>query len=726
MAENDSVVRDGSLSWDAMPFQVAIGEQFSNLNQVMAYRLAMFDKHSPYTNDNVVINTDEKYRTNKFDPDSSYTTNYDKNKDNIADLLGLDEEGELYSGPIMKPYFRDTRVGGNDAINCLWQFNRDDDIMHPINTIDKEGCIGLGRVYSSTTEQNQQICWFTFGVPYYTKLAAYYKNAFDKDLIKLNQDGYNTNVELASIFGTGVGLAFSLAVLPIKWTLQAINETRDQYPVNRFYELRACMPLYYKYVDSILAQWLVSSGLYDNGPDQKQTWVANADYLPDPLRATGPGIHDITKRRAINAGLATATPRSGDSISEVITETVNKVTGLSTTQTEDDPETRANKWLKNVPVGVTANPTPKYEVDNQGNSTIKWTTLSSEDLNKINQLKAKGGTSSSNSGDPDEYSDFYASNSWWESFKSNALGANNFVGFRVEKSVDASESFSNSTSPSSFAESFNSSVRESQIKQIDLGIKGGYGDENGNGSWADKATDVIKSVAAGVSSMLNTLTSTVGLDITGLSAAVTTGAYLDIPEQYSGSDFNKSHSISFQLRSPYGDKVSIYQSIIVPLAMILAGALPRQTGENSYTQPFLCRCYCKGMFSIPMGIIDSISIRRGSSEFGWTYDNLPTCVDVTVSIKDMSPVMYMGIADSTFTNIFKVDNSFKEYMLTLSGTGLWERISLMARWRRNAQFTAHRLRNYYFNPAMWSNSISQFAPVRVVAAMIPRTTISRH
>lgn len=722
MAENDSVVQDGGLSWDAMPFQVAIGEQFSNLNQVMAYRLAMYDGNSPYSNDN---NVSKEARISVFSNDESLNDTYDSKRDEIADALGLDKEGELYNGPIMKPYFRDTRVGGNDAINCLWQFNRDDDIMHPINTIDKDGCIGMGRVYSSTTEQNQQICWFTFGVPYYSKLAAYYKSAFDKELIKLNQEGYNSNIELASIFGTGVGLAFSLPILPLKWMAQAVAATKESYPVNRFYELRACMPLYYKYVDSILAQWLVSTGLYDNGPSSQgggNSYTANPNYLPDPLRATGAGIHDITRRRAINAGMSVAKPKE----ESLVTKAVKEVTGLSIDTSEDDPETAANKWLKNVPAGMSNNPTAKYEVDSNGNSSITWTTLSADDLATINSLKASSGTTSSNSGNVDEYSDYYVNNSWWESFKSNAFGATNFVGFRVEKSVDASESFSNSTSPSSFAESFNNSVRESQVKQIDLGIKGGYANDGENGSWADKASDAIKTVAAGVTSMLNTLTSTIGLDITGLSAAVTTGAYLDVPEQYSGSDFSKSHSISFQLRSPYGDKVSIYQSIIVPLAMILAGALPRQTGDNSYTQPFLCRVYCRGMFSIPMGIIDSISIRRGSSEFGWTYDNLPTCIDVTVGIKDMSPIMYMGIADSqNFTSILSADNSFKEYMLTLSGTGLWERISIMARMRRNTQYIAHRLRNYYFNPAMWSNSVAQWAPVRVVAAIIPKTTVSR-
>ena len=708
MAAADDSVKDGSLSWDSMPFQVRIGQSFKNINQVIAYKTAMFDNSSPYgslknyeskleqyTSSDALKNIVDRFKDDTTGNPSNST--YDQVKDELKKFYGLDEEGDTYDLPVMRPYFRDTRVGANDAINCIWQFNRDDDIMHPVNTIYTEdnGCIGLGRVYSSTTEQNQQICWITFGIPYFTKMAAFFKNAFDNDLIKLNQNGYiedninsdTSTAKLAGVFGSAIGLAFALPALPIKWGITAIEATRNQYPVNRFYELRGMMPLYYKYVDSILAQWLVSTGMYDNGPEKGKSVAADPDYIPDALKATGAGIHDILKRRAQNAYLGNLTK---DDIRDI----------------EHDNKIR-NEFLQKTPPGV------KTTVESGKTALNIAAGFNSTVTESAPKLSAAAGTTTSDD-EVDAYTDAYAG--WKDTFVSTSLGSTQFLGFRIEKSVDASESFSNSTSPSSFAESFNNTVRETAAKTTDYGLKGGTG--------IDVLDSMVQAGSNIIQSAMKTLNDFGLFDLTGLSSAVSTGAFIDVPEQYSGSDFSKSHSISFQLRSPYGDMVSIYQSIIVPLACILAGALPRQAGANSYNQPFLCRVYCKGMFSIPMGIIDSISIKRGSSEFGWTYNNLPTCIDVSIGIKDMSPVMYMGLLEPGWTTLWATDSSFKEYLLTLSGTGLFERISVLARMRRNFQFKAHKLRNYYFNPSFWSHEVSQWAPVRVVAALVPKTTIS--
>lgn len=257
----------------------------------------------------------------------------------------------------------------------------------------------------------------------------------------------------------------------------------------------------------------------------------------------------------------------------------------------------------------------------------------------------------------------------------------------------------------------------------DLGYGSGKNQDSSDSSGIiDKALGWIGGVINGAIDAFNAIDV---LGITDVGQALMQGSWVDIPEQYSGSDFNKSHSLTLQLRSPYGDPVSIYQSIIVPLACLLAGTLPRGSGENSYTQPFLCRIYCKGMFAVPMGIIDSLSIKRGESEFGWTYDNIPLCIDVSVSIKDMSPIMYLSMNTNTFAEIFNNDSSFNEYLRTLSGVGLFERVSEFSKFKRTLQYTAHRLRNKIFNPAYASFRTSQWNVFQGIAAIIPRTAISR-
>ena len=692
-----TILRDEDDSWIRVPYQVKLGDEFVSMRKMMED--AVSESFGATSNKNI---------SKTFDNQFAVTEQYQR------DILD-------------KPYYRDTRVGGNDAINCIWQFCKDDDIVYDLTTTQKESGNGLGRVYATTTEKNQQICWFTFGVPFYTPMAAFYKNSFNDELIELNNTG-NTPLTLGKIFGDAFSLVVFLPLLPIRLFGYLSSRTRNTYPVNRFYELRSCMPLYYQYVDTILAQWLVDVGIYNNGDPNHEgdenwvktrqsilkdgamagttvsdlyannnvtggnnnllhrsgsSWSANADMVPDALKATGASIWDILKRRANVVWGA-------DTSKEVLNSWDDKYENLVKEffQTDENGVAVYNKnkdnWWKD-----------KYD---------KLINPTEDD---------KGGILSGYSDNP-----WVENADWATAFKSSALGATQFVGFRVDKSIDSSESFSNSTSPSSFAESFNSTVQEKQRLAIETGLKG----SNTGIAAADAVLNFSKNLLNTVFDKLKSIDVT---GITDIASAAIGGAYIDIPEMYSGSSFSTSHSINFQLRSPYGDYISIYQSIIVPLALIMAGALPRAAGSESYVQPFLCRVYCKGMFSVPMGIIDSLSIKRGASEFGWTYNNLPTCVDVSISIKDMSPIMYLQINNEYFHGIFETDNAFREYMMTLSGLGLFERISMFSRIRRNIQFAAHRLRNQLFNSAFWTNQAAEFAPVRIVSAFVPLTTISR-
>lgn len=704
---------DDANTWSRVPYMVTWGGRFNTLRDQLKQRVV------------------DDFGTTSSMHISAFYDNSDD--DTILEKFGLtpSQDSDGYD-IISRPYFRDTRVGGNDAINCTWQFCKDDDIIYPITSTEKwDGSgtnNGLGRVYATTTEQNSQICWFTFGVPYYTPLASFYKNSFNEDLIELNNNG-TTGVRLGAVFAGAIKLAVHIVLLPIRFLGYWNRRTRSTYPVNRFYELRACMPLYYKYVDSILAEWLIGVGMYNNGDpngtgtdfttDPSKRWdesrevkfkdiydnakhnnsvLADPDYVPDALKATGASIWDILRRRALvvygtdsnkmaNGAYANFSEKYDAYMRQAFS--VNGDGELDTTiSSEKQP------WNERI---------NRYLAEADGNMSTDGTGGSSAPASPINPFLDNGG------------------GNWGDSFMSSALGSTQFVGFKISKGVDASESFSNSTSPSSFAETFNSKVKEVAAKKSDLGVAGEGGFKTGIGfldTALNSGVEVIKTVIDEIGNVAD-------VGITDMAKAVVTGAYIDIPEIYSGSSFSTSHSINLQLRSPYGDYISIYQSIIVPLALILAGALPRAAGSDSYQQPFLCRCYCKGMFSVPMGIIDSLSIRRGSSEFGWTYNNLPTCIDISLSIKDMSPIMYLAIHDDYFTGLFCQDNAFKEYMLTLSGLGLWERISMFSRIRRNMQYTAHKLRNQLFNPTYWSSELSQLAPVRMVAAFIPTSAVPR-
>lgn len=711
-ASSASDISDDGRGWITAPFQVSLGDDFTS-------RYAALSWLSPGDN---LGDTLSALKVGKF---------YADDEDRINKLYGLDEEegSEL----LRQHNYQDTRVGGNDAFNNVWAFGEDDDISRGILTVNKDKGIGMGRVYASTTQQNQVIAWFTFGIPRFSKFSAFYRQAFDSDLIGLNTNGFNSDIFLGAIFDIAA-LSIEIPLLPIKW----LNQQRlDRYKIGRFYELRACMHLYYKYVDSMLAQWLVSAGLYMNGSESGagRDVFASPDSVPDAL-TDGASIWDIIQRKALNlgasnekittyAGTFSNDPNGKGKKLEISSRDANGDLGKnelkgSIRKMEMEANRVANVGFSNSGDLASQSISPSGENDPTGSGTSgpefeKY-------LGKLKEIQQKNSSMSANSnasGDTNSVFDDEYGVSWGDKFQASALGATQYVGFRIDRSVDASESFSNSTSPSEFAQTFNDSVRNANNQQLKSILSGTTGI-----GIVDGLLSQAKSIFQGAADAISSMT---GVDFfTNLGSAVISGAYLDIPEQYAGSDFGKSHSINLQLRSPYGDMISIYQSIIVPLSMILAGCLPRAGGDNSYVQPFLCRVYCKGMFSVPMGIIDSVNVKRGSSEFGWTYQNLPTCVDVSISIKDMSPVMYMTMADGIFTSMLAQDSAFKEYMLTLSGVGLWERLSTWRRWQRNITYIARNLRNVIGNPNYWSHSISQWQIVQIGAGITPKYTGSRN
>lgn len=702
------ILRDDDDSWYKIPYQLTFGKKFDTVKEDILFRTQNLTGIDGFNN----IGVDNPEPTQ-----SSY----------MSSVFGLDGDTNTLT-MLDKAYYQDTRVGANDALNCIWQFNRDDDILHDVSVVSTHSGtkIGLSRVYSNTTQTNQQIAYFTFGVPYYSSILHFHKNAFNEKLITINQQGYDSDEgssKLGELFGEGLMLLIALPILPIKLFYEISKKSANNYKINRFYELRGRMQLYYKYVDSMLAHWLVSSGLYGNnlsivGLDEKL--VADPNCLPLALRLTGASIWEIVSRKAVNAGVYIYDKKKRAKIVEESLYGKNATplrykaekdsrVKFSSEELASGIDSVANNTLFNsTERSISAN-----TADEQDMAYAKYTKDNTEQVfsNKKNKL---GFT---HQAETLAYEDDHGS--WQSVFAKSALGATQYIGFRVDKSTDASESFSNSTSPSAFAENFNSKVKEAASKSIDMGIKGASADD----TWVGSLVQDVKSIGVGI---LNGLKDIDFIGLTDLANAVMTGAFIDIPDQYSGSDFNKSHSLSFQLRSPYGDKVSKYQSIIVPLFCILAGALPRAGGVNAYVQPFLCRVYCKGMFAIPMGIIDSISIKRGDSEFGWSYDNIPTCVDVNISIKDMSPIMYMMINDAAFSEILGSDSAFNEYLLTLSGVGLFERISQIQKILRGMVYTAHTVRNRYFNPLYWSHSVSQYSPIQFVASFIPRSGINNN
>jgi hypothetical protein len=151
------------------------------------------------------------------------------------------------------------------------------------------------------------------------------------------------------------------------------------------------------------------------------------------------------------------------------------------------------------------------------------------------------------------------------------------------------------------------------------------------------------------------------------------GNQVVFPKVWQDSTFSRSYQLAFRFESPYGDPMSIFRHVYMPFLMLLAMALPRQTGISSYKAPFMVRVDCPGWFTIDCGIIGNISIRKG--EAGWTESGLPLSIDINMDIEDIYPQLIIAnnpaILNMNFSLAAYIDSMTGiSYVETLTGGSL--------------------------------------------------------
>lgn len=194
------------------------------------------------------------------------------------------------------------------------------------------------------------------------------------------------------------------------------------------------------------------------------------------------------------------------------------------------------------------------------------------------------------------------------------------------------ESFSNSTTTSSLAETMKSASSSMKQATFMLGV-GGINNMSDTSFLSNLSSGIAQLSSLGSSGIIGRLFSAVGEGI----GTVIGGNNIDLPEIYDDSSTSGGEeTLIFKLVSPYGDRESIFLYILRPLARLMAMSLPRQFGPNSYRSPFLVQAFSKGHFNIQCGIVTNLSIRRGGNGGeSHTINNIPTELEVTMTIKDM-------------------------------------------------------------------------------------------
>ena len=156
--------------------------------------------------------------------------------------------------------------------------------------------------------------------------------------------------------------------------------------------------------------------------------------------------------------------------------------------------------------------------------------------------------------------------------------------------------------------------------------------------------------------------------ILSLSGNVIKGENVIIPEYYDKSRFTQSHSIQITLRQVYGNKLSKFFDICLPLSFILALINPHQTTANTNSSPFLVRYIRPGIETCSMGIIESASIDKSTDPDDLDMDGMPMEMKITLNIKDL----YSSLDISPTTNPigFLNNHSLIDYISVNSGVDI--------------------------------------------------------
>lgn len=677
---------------------------------------------------------------------------------NMSDLQPVDQQNRTFT-PISLD-FQDTRPGGSLCINPPPQFTRYADLkptqangQWDPNVKNRAGSVGLGRYYGEAIAANSQIINIRCGVPAFNSLTTFFTGFYNTSAGTLARTGRAPS----AFYELGRAAGFVVSIL--SWKLLAVtllgNAARFflQKPSSKFYYSKPAMPMYWSSVQTIANQIAVNMGIVPRIGGTSLAQTLSAGYQFDAAAQTQ--LHQllpdiINEGGSINIyAMANRAQRLHTLHNENLQQAYN-VDNLNLTTAVQQAYT---KTLKDTGGGGWSSYLQKW----LGNAQSQT------------QPASSGGDSSTTESLNNDTSGSVQPNAAYDTGFFSFLGAelndgSAFVSFRVNATGPVGESFSSQAQESEIASKINGVSSQARSAEFDLA--------NGNlgggaiGSMVGAAFGAVGDLVKG------------GLDSLHLSglAALGGAAFVDIPRSWQSSAASLPRmNYTINLISPYGNRISQFLNLYVPLAMLLATALPLSTGKQSYTSPFLVEVYDKGRCQTRLGMVESMSITRGTGNTGFNREGHAMGIEVSFSIMDMSTVMSMPVsqgfsanatatgaevgaitggvvgagggpitavagaalggavggalgagvdalnnAAQTIGSLFDDDNTFTDYMAVLSGQGLTDQIYSMNKFKLNLTRAMTTWKTWY-NTAHFASFAGDSLPGHIVSAVMRGT-----
>ena len=667
---------------------------------------------------------------------------------NVSKLKPEDKLNSRISTASIK--YTDSTIGGNIPINPPYQFTPYADVPDPgvlgqtnrwiegigeipdsvgiEMMVKSDGSVGglsygQGNYYSEAIDDNSQIIHMRFGVPAYNSLLQFFTGFYNSGLATAARAGRFTEGfhNILTTIGNVIGLAIApLFVIPMAILFVGrFAQFAMGVPSTTFSYLSPKMPMYWTAVSSLVNQFATNLGLTASvNTRQAQQVLAEGNGLSNSDTPLETIVSQFVLDEWLDAN-GTIDVRLLASRSKRLQMKFNVELDRLFNDIQAGTEESANQTYESLIMQAysnTRNGFSRYSdgVMNPEDYLEKWRQVWSgeadpkdgqteEDLRNTPTIErdAEGNPVGRTPGPIKKWV-----SKMLDFTNAEVADGSDWVSFRVDNTGSVNSSFSNSSSPSALAAKINgvsSSMRDLRVNLADGNIIPGMED----------IKNAAMAVVSGAAEILH---------VDGL-AALGGSAFVDIPENWDSSTASLPRSdYTITLGGPYGNPVSQLFDIYIPLACLMAGALPLATGAQSHTHPFFCQLHDKGRNFIRYGMIDRLSITAGTSTLGFNKAGRPMAIEVSFSVKDLSTIMAVPIIQNGFSILSPLEgliddqSRLSDYVMTMTGISLPDMIYPFSLLRYRM---AKKLKDIdtYFSPSGIASKLANLPGMGIVNAI---------